>query len=114
MLLTRQYIDKAFWKKLIAIGVPVSLQSMLFSLLGAVDIFMVSQLGESATAAVGVGNRIFFFNLAVVFWIVWCSNGFSLSILWLWKPLWHTQNARPILVYFASGDSAIHLALYGL
>lgn len=67
MLLTRQYIDKAFWKKLIAIGVPVSLQSMLFSLLGAVDIFMVSQLGESATAAVGVGNRIFFFNLAVVF-----------------------------------------------
>lgn len=67
MLLTRQYIDKAFWKKLIALGVPVSLQSMLFSLLGAVDIFMVSQLGESATAAVGVGNRIFFFNLAVVF-----------------------------------------------
>lgn len=67
MLLTRQYIDKAFWKKLIAIGVPVSLQSMLFSLLGAIDIFMVSQLGESATAAVGVGNRIFFFNLAVVF-----------------------------------------------
>ncbi|MGD1505567.1 MATE family efflux transporter [Vibrio harveyi] len=67
MLLTRQYIDKAFWKKLIVIGVPVSLQSMLFSLLGAVDIFMVSQLGEAATAAVGVGNRIFFFNLAVVF-----------------------------------------------
>jgi len=38
MLLTRQYIDKAFWKKLIAIGVPVSLQSMLFSLLGAIEI----------------------------------------------------------------------------
>ncbi|BCN26141.1 MATE family efflux transporter [Vibrio alfacsensis] len=67
MLLTRQYIDKTFWQRLIAIGVPVSLQSMLFSLLGAIDIFMVSQLGESATAAVGVGNRIFFFNLAVVF-----------------------------------------------
>lgn len=67
MLLTREYIDKAFWQKLITIGLPVSLQSMLFSLLGVVDIFMVSLLGESATAAVGVGNRIFFFNLAVVF-----------------------------------------------
>ncbi len=67
MLLTREYIDKAFWQKLIAIGLPVSLQSMLFALLGVVDIFMVSLLGESATAAVGVGNRIFFFNLAVVF-----------------------------------------------
>ncbi|EGU18109.1 putative adhesin [Vibrio mimicus SX-4] len=42
------------------------MQSMLFSLLGVVDIFMVSQLGESATAAVGVGNRIFFFNLIVI------------------------------------------------
>ncbi|MFA0730004.1 MATE family efflux transporter, partial [Vibrio sp. 10N.222.48.A4] len=39
---------------------------MLFSLLGVVDIFMVNQLGDSATAAVGVGNRIFFFNLIMV------------------------------------------------
>ncbi|MCA0937541.1 MATE family efflux transporter [Vibrio alginolyticus] len=67
MLLTTEYIDKAFWKRLIAIALPVSLQSTLFALLGVVDIFMVSQLGESATAAVGVVNRIFFFNLAVIF-----------------------------------------------
>ncbi|MBR9788599.1 MAG: MATE family efflux transporter [Vibrionaceae bacterium] len=66
MLLTSEYIDKAFWKRLITIALPVSLQSMLFALLGVVDIFMVSQLGESATAAVGVGNRLFFFNLAVI------------------------------------------------
>ncbi|NOH81721.1 MATE family efflux transporter [Vibrio sp. RE86] len=67
MLLTRQYIDKTFWKKMIQIGAPVSLQSMLFCLLGLIDVFMVGKLGESATAAVGIGNRIFFFNLAVVF-----------------------------------------------
>lgn len=67
MLLTTEYIDKAFWKRLITIALPVSLQSTLFALLGVVDIFMVSQLGESATAAVGVVNRIFFFNLAVIF-----------------------------------------------
>ncbi len=67
MLLTTEHIDKAFWKRLIAIALPVSLQSTLFALLGVVDIFMVSQLGESATAAVGVVNRIFFFNLAVIF-----------------------------------------------
>ena len=67
MLLTNEYINKAFWKKLCSIALPVSLQSMLFALLGIVDIFMVSQLGESATAAVGVVNRIIFFNLAVIF-----------------------------------------------
>ncbi len=66
MLLTSEYINKAFWKRLIAIALPVSLQSTLFALLGVVDIFMVSQLGESATAAVGVVNRIFFFNLAII------------------------------------------------
>ena len=58
--------DRTFYQNLIKIGLPVSLQSMLFSLLGVTDILMVSQLGEAATAAVGVGNRIFFFNLIVV------------------------------------------------
>ncbi len=66
MRLTGEHINRAFWKRLIVIALPVSLQSTLFALLGVVDIFMVSQLGESATAAVGVGNRIFFFNLAVI------------------------------------------------
>ncbi|MGC9492653.1 MATE family efflux transporter [Vibrio genomosp. F10] len=66
MLSTYQTLDKQFWRKLIDIGLPVSMQGLLFSLLGVVDIFMVSQLGESATAAVGVGNRIFFFNLIVI------------------------------------------------
>ncbi|MGF1696433.1 MATE family efflux transporter [Vibrio lamellibrachiae] len=66
MLSTYQTLDRQFWRKLIDIGLPVSMQAMLFSLLGVVDIFMVSQLGESATAAVGVGNRIFFFNLIVI------------------------------------------------
>ncbi|CDU14874.1 Putative Na+-driven multidrug efflux pump [Vibrio coralliirubri] len=63
---TYRHLDKDFWQKLLHIGLPVSLQTMLFSLLGVVDIFMVNQLGDSATAAVGVGNRIFFFNLIMV------------------------------------------------
>ncbi|MBW3698081.1 MATE family efflux transporter [Vibrio sp. T187] len=66
MLSTYRHLDKDFWQKLIHIGLPVSLQTMLFSLLGVVDIFMVNQLGDAATAAVGVGNRIFFFNLIMV------------------------------------------------
>ncbi|MEZ8308510.1 MATE family efflux transporter [Vibrio splendidus] len=66
MLSTYRHLDKEFWQKLLHIGLPVSLQTMLFSLLGLVDIFMVNQLGDSATAAVGVGNRTFFFNLIMV------------------------------------------------
>ncbi|QUJ69563.1 MATE family efflux transporter (plasmid) [Photobacterium sp. GJ3] len=66
MQLASRHLDRAFWQKLIHIGLPISLQAMLFSLLGVIDIFMVSQLGEQATAAVGVGNRIFFFNLLMI------------------------------------------------
>ena len=31
-----------------------------------IDIMMVSQLGTTAVAAVGLGNRVFFFNLLVI------------------------------------------------
>ena len=48
------------------LALPVSLQSMMFSLLGLIDIMMVSQLGTTAVAAVGLGNRVFFFNLLVI------------------------------------------------
>ena len=57
--------DKVFFRKLWRLALPVSLQSMMLSLLGFIDILMVGRLGESAVAAVGLGNRIFFFNLVL-------------------------------------------------
>ena len=62
----RYSVDKTFWQKTWRLALPVSMQSMLFSLLGLVDVIMVSKLGESQVAAVGIGNRIFFFNLLLV------------------------------------------------
>ncbi|AMO56321.1 multidrug transporter MatE [Endozoicomonas montiporae] len=55
--------NKAFFRKLWNLAIPVSIQAMMFSLLGLIDIMMVGRLGETAVAAVGLGNRIFFFNL---------------------------------------------------
>ncbi len=68
--------NKTFFKTLWNLAIPISLQCMMFSLLGLLDILMVGQLGETAVAAVGFGNRIFFFNLIVV-----ASLGGGLSIL---------------------------------
>ncbi|PSW06195.1 MATE family efflux transporter [Photobacterium lipolyticum] len=62
----RTAADKEFWNKTWRLAIPVSMQSMLFAVLGLVDIMMVSKLGESQIAAVGVGNRIFFFNLLMI------------------------------------------------
>ncbi|MCE2593618.1 MATE family efflux transporter [Motilimonas cestriensis] len=59
--------NQVFLRKLWQLALPVSLQSLLFSLLGLVDILMVGQLGEAEVAAVGLGNRVFFFNLLIIF-----------------------------------------------
>ncbi|MCG7499999.1 MATE family efflux transporter [Vibrio sp. Of7-15] len=66
MLTWKTAADRNFWQKTWRLAIPVSLQSMMFAVLGLVDIMMVSQLGEEAVAAVGVGNRIFFFNLLLI------------------------------------------------
>ena len=58
--------NKAFQKKLWTIALPITLQSLLYSFLGLVDILMVSQLGEAEIAAVGLGNKVFFFNLLMM------------------------------------------------
>ena len=68
--------DRHFFRKLWQLALPVSLQSMMFSLLGLVDILMVGQLGETSVAAVGLGNRIFFFNLILV-----ASLGSGMTVL---------------------------------
>ena len=62
----KQTTDREFMTRLWWLALPVSLQSMMFSLLGLIDIMMVSQLGTTAVAAVGLGNRVFFFNLLVI------------------------------------------------
>lgn len=62
----RTSADKDFWQKTWRLAIPVSMQSMLFAILGLVDVMMVSKLGEAQVAAVGVGNRIFFFNLLLI------------------------------------------------
>ena len=68
---TREFLHN-LWQ----LALPISLQSMMFSLLGLIDIFMVSLLGETEVAAVGMGNRIFFFNLIVI-----AAFGSGMSIL---------------------------------
>ncbi|HEY5714934.1 MAG TPA: MATE family efflux transporter [Psychromonas sp.] len=56
----------AFQKKLWRLALPITFQSLLYSFLGLVDILMVGQLGENEIAAVGLGNKIFFFNLLMM------------------------------------------------
>ena len=55
-----------FQQKLWQLALPITFQSLLYSFLGLIDILMVGQLGENEIAAVGLGNKIFFFNLLMM------------------------------------------------
>ncbi|CAK4068156.1 MATE family efflux transporter [Vibrio sp. 16] len=49
-----------FIRRLIAIALPITLQSIMFSSRGLVDVLMLGQLGEAEIAAVGVAARATF------------------------------------------------------
>lgn len=49
-----------FFRRLVAIALPISLQSIMFSSRGLVDVLMLGQLGEAEIAAVGVAARATF------------------------------------------------------
>lgn len=49
-----------FIRRLMAIALPITLQSIMFSSRGLVDVLMLGQLGESEIAAVGVAARATF------------------------------------------------------
>lgn len=61
------FLHPDFQQKLWQLALPITFQSLLYSFLGLVDILMVGQLGENEIAAVGLGNKIFFFNLLMMF-----------------------------------------------
>lgn len=65
-----------FLRRLWQLALPISLQNMMFSTLGLIDVFMVSLLSETAVAAVGMGNRIFFINI-----ILSAAMGSGMSVL---------------------------------
>ncbi|MFV0447267.1 MAG: MATE family efflux transporter [Vibrio sp.] len=49
-----------FFRRLVAIALPISLQTLLLSSRGLVDVLMLGQLGEAEIAAVGVAARATF------------------------------------------------------
>lgn len=55
--------NKKFLKDMLTIAVPIALQNLITSSLNMVDTLMISDLGKSSIAAVGLANQLFFFML---------------------------------------------------
>jgi putative MATE family efflux protein len=63
-------VDKAFYKKVIQIGLPITLSQLLTSLLAFVDTIMVSGMGDNAISAVGIGANYYFLMFMINFGLI--------------------------------------------
>ncbi|MFT3892540.1 MAG: MATE family efflux transporter [Anaerolineales bacterium] len=59
--------DKAFFRAMLALSLPVAFQQLISAALNMIDVWMVGQLGESSVAAVGLANQIFFLLVLFLF-----------------------------------------------
>ena len=80
-LFNRVFNDKEFYKKMLLIALPVTLQNFVTSFLNMIDTVMVGKLGETEIAAVGIANQYFF--LFIMF-LIGLSAGCSVFIAQFW------------------------------
>ena len=73
--------DRVFYKSMFAIAIPIALQNLITSALNMVDTLMISSLGQSSIAAVGLANQVFFFYILLTFGI---NSGSSIFIAQYW------------------------------
>ncbi|MCM2680402.1 MATE family efflux transporter [Echinimonas agarilytica] len=86
---------------------PISLQQVLMTMLGMIDVMMVGHLGNSAVAAVGLGNRVQFVIL-----VIFAGLGTALSILS--SQYWGAKNVngiRSAIVLASTTGAALLLPL---
>jgi len=73
--------NKEFLRNMLAIAIPIALQNLIISSLNMVDTLMISELGKSSIAAVGLANQLFFFYSLILFGI---NSGASVFISQYW------------------------------
>jgi putative MATE family efflux protein len=69
-------MKNSLFKQVMALALPVAMQSVLVSLLGISDVFMVTGLGTASVAAIGLGAKLHF-----VLMMIMASLGAAVSIL---------------------------------
>ena len=64
--------DKRFLKRTFAITIPIAVQNLLNNLLNMIDTVMISSLGQTEIAGVGLANKVFFVFSLLLFGV--CSG----------------------------------------
>lgn len=85
--------DRAFYKRLAIIALPIVIQNFLGSFLNMIDTVMIGKVGETEIAAVGIANQYFFFFSMISMSIM---SGCSIFISQFWGKK-DTVNIKKVL-----------------
>ncbi len=85
--------DKEFLRAALALAVPIAFQQLITAGLNMIDVLMVGQLGETAVAALGLANQIFFLLVLFVFGV---TSGMSIFTAQFWGK-GDTESIRKVL-----------------
>ncbi|CAG7840503.1 multidrug transporter MatE [Clostridium novyi B str. ATCC 27606] len=85
--------DKAFYKKLFFITLPIVIQNLIASSLNMLDTLMIGKVGEVELASVGIANQYYFLYSLLILGI---SEGCGVFIAQLWGKK-DKQNIKKIL-----------------
>ena len=85
--------DRAFFRDMLALAVPVAFQQLITASLSMLDVLMVGQLGESSIAALGLANQIFFLLILFLFGI---TSGMAIFTAQYWGK-GDVENIRKVL-----------------
>lgn len=61
--------EKAFWKMVLTFAIPIAMQNMSSAILGIIDVSVISNMGETAVAAVSLANQLFYIVSLITFGI---------------------------------------------
>lgn len=63
------FSDKAYWRNLLTLGIPMALQNLISTSLNLTDNLMVGQLGEKALGALALANQLTFLTILFLYGI---------------------------------------------
>lgn len=92
---------KGFYSSLVAIAIPISLQSLLQNFVNMLDTVMIGRLGSVEIAAVGLGNQIFFVLTMILFGIT-SGGGVFIAQFWGKKDIGGIRKSFGIMTLIAT------------
>ena len=68
-MISKLFQDRRFFAVFFKIAIPITIQQFVTSFTNLLDVLMVGQLGETAIAALGLSNQVFFLLIIIIFGI---------------------------------------------